>query len=82
MQSGAILNISCYLFVSLADTHALRDHLHARAAPDVEHAAAPRHVRRDDREVGTQAHAPRNPATMRSSSGSSSADSGRLMVRT
>ena len=31
MQSGAILNISCYLFVSLADTQSLRDRLHARA---------------------------------------------------
>lgn len=31
MQSGPILNISCYLFVSLADTAALRDRLHARA---------------------------------------------------
>lgn len=31
MQSGAILNISCYLFVSLADTHALRERLHTRA---------------------------------------------------
>ncbi|MDR7267588.1 UPF0176 protein [Pelomonas saccharophila] len=31
MQSGPILNISCYLFVSLADTAALRDWLHARA---------------------------------------------------
>ncbi|MFN3860521.1 MAG: sulfurtransferase [Roseateles sp.] len=31
MQSGAILNISCYLFVSLTDTAALRERLHARA---------------------------------------------------
>ncbi len=31
MQSGAILNISCYLFVSLADAPALRERLHARA---------------------------------------------------
>ncbi|MCY4744408.1 sulfurtransferase [Pelomonas sp. UHG3] len=31
MQAGAILNISCYLFVSLADTAALRDRLHAHA---------------------------------------------------
>lgn len=31
MQSGAILNISCYLFVSLTDPHALRDRLQARA---------------------------------------------------
>lgn len=31
MQSGSILNISCYLFVSLPDTAALRDRLHARA---------------------------------------------------
>ncbi len=31
MQSGSILNISCYLFVSLSDTAALRDRLHARA---------------------------------------------------
>lgn len=31
MQSGPILNISCYLFVSLADTAALRDRLEARA---------------------------------------------------
>ncbi|RZJ13395.1 MAG: sulfurtransferase [Rubrivivax sp.] len=31
MQSGSILNISCYLFVSLADTAALRDRLNARA---------------------------------------------------
>lgn len=31
MQSGPILNISCYLFVSLPDTAALRDRLHARA---------------------------------------------------
>jgi len=31
MQSGRILNISCYLFVSLADTAALRERLHARA---------------------------------------------------
>lgn len=28
---GSILNISCYLFVSLADAPALRDRLHARA---------------------------------------------------
>ena len=31
MQSGDILNISCYLFVSLNDTAALRDRLEARA---------------------------------------------------
>jgi UPF0176 protein len=31
MQSGPILNISCYLFVSLPDAAALRDRLHARA---------------------------------------------------
>jgi UPF0176 protein len=31
MQSGSILNISCYLFVSLTDTAALRDLLEARA---------------------------------------------------
>jgi UPF0176 protein len=31
MQSGPILNISCYLFVSLTDTAALRDRLDARA---------------------------------------------------
>ncbi|MFG6442655.1 sulfurtransferase [Roseateles sp. LKC17W] len=31
MQTGPILNISCYLFVSLADTAALRDRLHAHA---------------------------------------------------
>jgi UPF0176 protein len=31
MQSGPILNISCYLFVSLTDTAALRDRLHALA---------------------------------------------------
>jgi UPF0176 protein len=31
MQTGPILNISCYLFVSLADTAALRDRLEARA---------------------------------------------------
>ncbi|HEY9107693.1 MAG TPA: sulfurtransferase [Roseateles sp.] len=31
MQSGNILNISCYLFVSLTDTAALRDRLEARA---------------------------------------------------
>ncbi len=31
MQSGPILNISCYLFVSLTDTAALRDRLHAHA---------------------------------------------------
>ena len=31
MQSGPILNISCYLFVSLSDTAALRDRLQARA---------------------------------------------------
>ncbi|MFG6461052.1 sulfurtransferase [Roseateles sp. DXS20W] len=31
MQSGHILNISCYLFVSLADTASLRDRLEARA---------------------------------------------------
>jgi UPF0176 protein len=31
MQSGPILNISCYLFVSLTDTAALRERLHARA---------------------------------------------------
>lgn len=31
MQSGPILNISCYLFVSLSDTAALRDRLDARA---------------------------------------------------
>jgi UPF0176 protein len=31
MQSGTILNISCYLFVSLADTATLRDRLDARA---------------------------------------------------
>ncbi len=31
MQSGPILNISCYLFVSLTDTAALRDRLEARA---------------------------------------------------
>jgi UPF0176 protein len=31
MQSGPILNISCYLFVSLTDTATLRDCLHARA---------------------------------------------------
>jgi UPF0176 protein len=31
MQSGPILNISCYLFVSLADTAALRERLHERA---------------------------------------------------
>jgi len=31
MKSGAILNISCYLFVSLADAPALRERLHARA---------------------------------------------------
>ncbi len=31
MQSGPILNISCYLFVSLTDAPALRDRLHARA---------------------------------------------------
>jgi len=31
MQSGPILNISCYLFVSLTDTVASRDRLHARA---------------------------------------------------
>lgn len=32
MKSGHILNISCYLFVSLTDTAALRDRLEARAA--------------------------------------------------
>ncbi|TYL62044.1 sulfurtransferase, partial [Klebsiella pneumoniae] len=31
MQSGPILNISCCLFVSLPDTEALRERLHARA---------------------------------------------------
>ncbi|KQY79405.1 MULTISPECIES: sulfurtransferase [Roseateles] len=31
MQTGPILNISCYLFVSLPDAAALRDRLHARA---------------------------------------------------
>ncbi|NCT85230.1 MAG: sulfurtransferase [Comamonadaceae bacterium] len=31
MQPAAILNISCYLFVSLNDTAALRERLHARA---------------------------------------------------
>ena len=31
MQTGPILNISCYLFVSLTDAPALRDRLHARA---------------------------------------------------
>ena len=31
MQSGPILNISCYLFVSLNDTAALCERLHARA---------------------------------------------------
>ncbi|RZL39763.1 MAG: sulfurtransferase [Rubrivivax sp.] len=31
MQTGPILNISCYLFVSLPDTAALRDRLDARA---------------------------------------------------
>ncbi|MFT7773515.1 sulfurtransferase [Roseateles sp.] len=31
MQPAAILNISCYLFVSLTDTAALRERLHARA---------------------------------------------------
>ena len=31
MPSGPILNISCYLFVSLPDTAALRERLHARA---------------------------------------------------
>ena len=31
MSSGPILNISCYLFVSLTEPHALRDRLHARA---------------------------------------------------
>ena len=31
MQTGPILNISCYLFVSLPDTAALRDRLHAHA---------------------------------------------------
>jgi len=31
MQSGPILNISCYLFVSLTDTAALRERLEARA---------------------------------------------------
>ena len=31
MKSGPILNISCYLFVSLPDTAALRDRLEARA---------------------------------------------------
>ncbi|MFT7724117.1 MAG: sulfurtransferase [Roseateles sp.] len=31
MQPGPILNISCYLFVPLADPAALRDRLHARA---------------------------------------------------
>ncbi len=31
MQHGPILNISCYLFVSLTDTAALRERLHARA---------------------------------------------------
>ncbi|MFG6417179.1 sulfurtransferase [Roseateles sp. DC23W] len=31
MQSGPILNISCYLFVSLADTAALRDRLESHA---------------------------------------------------
>jgi UPF0176 protein len=31
MQSGPILNISCYLFVSLTDTVALRERLQARA---------------------------------------------------
>jgi UPF0176 protein len=31
MQSGTVLNISCYLFVSLTDGPALRDRLHARA---------------------------------------------------
>jgi UPF0176 protein len=31
MQSGPILNISCYLFVSLTDAQSLRDRLHARA---------------------------------------------------
>jgi UPF0176 protein len=31
MQPGPILNISCYLFVSLTDAPALRDRLHARA---------------------------------------------------
>jgi UPF0176 protein len=30
-MSGPILNISCYLFVSLTDTAVLRDRLHARA---------------------------------------------------
>ena len=31
MSSGPVLNICCYLFVSLSDTAALRDRLHARA---------------------------------------------------
>ncbi|CAM3751691.1 sulfurtransferase [Roseateles saccharophilus] len=31
MQSGTILNISCYLFVSLPDAAALRERLHAHA---------------------------------------------------
>ena len=31
MQSGPILNISCYLFVSLPDAATLRERLHARA---------------------------------------------------
>ena len=31
MQTGPILNISCYLFVSLTDAPALRERLHARA---------------------------------------------------
>jgi UPF0176 protein len=31
MQTGPILNISCYLFVSLPDPAALRERLHARA---------------------------------------------------
>jgi len=31
MQPGPVLNISCYLFVSLTDTAALRERLHARA---------------------------------------------------
>ncbi|RTL40261.1 MAG: sulfurtransferase [Burkholderiales bacterium] len=31
MSSGPILNISCYLFVSLTDAATLRDRLHARA---------------------------------------------------
>ena len=31
MQTGPILNISCYLFVSLTDTAALCERLHARA---------------------------------------------------